>query len=61
MGEYHLNLSTKPFPAYRIVNVMLLTIFVALAGVSASQAYGFLITRRRRTGSAGRRGISKPT
>jgi hypothetical protein len=53
MGEYHLNLSTKPFPAYRIVNVMLLTIFVALAGVSASQAYGFLYYKEKANGIRG--------
>ena len=39
---FDLNLSTRPFPAYRLVNVALATILVVLLGVSVYQAIGFV-------------------
>jgi Tfp pilus assembly protein PilN len=42
MGKYHLNLSTRPFPAYRIVSFVMLAVFLVLVGISAGQVYGYL-------------------
>jgi len=41
MAEFDLNLSTKPFPAYRAVNLLLIVVLVLLAAVSVWQASGF--------------------
>ena len=41
MGEFNLNLSTRPFPAYRVANLALLLFFVVISGVSVWQAYSF--------------------
>src|SRR5207249_1480188 len=41
MGEFNLNLSTRPFPAYRVVNLALALFFVVIVGVSVWQAYSF--------------------
>jgi type IV pilus assembly protein PilN len=41
MGEFNLNLSTKPFPAYRALNLALAGVLVVLGAVSAWQAYGY--------------------
>lgn len=42
MKRFDLNLSTHPFPAYRLVNAALFLVFAALLGVSVWQAYGFV-------------------
>jgi Tfp pilus assembly protein PilN len=42
MGEFDLNLSTRPFPAYRVTNVILCAILAVLGVVSAWQGYGFV-------------------
>jgi hypothetical protein len=42
MGKYHLNLSTRPFPAYRIASTVMFAIFILLAAISAGQAYGYI-------------------
>jgi hypothetical protein len=42
MGELNLNLSTRPFPAYRVTNLVLLAILGLLAIVSVWQAYRFI-------------------
>ncbi len=47
MARFDLNLSTRPFPAYRIVNTGLLALFVILAFVSIWQAAGFIQFSRR--------------
>ena len=41
MGGFNLNLSTRPFPAYRVANLGLFVFFVIVVGVSAWQAYSF--------------------
>jgi Tfp pilus assembly protein PilN len=41
MGEFRLNLSTRPFPAYRAVNVGLTAVLVVLIGVSVWQAFSY--------------------
>jgi len=41
MGEFNLNLSTRPFPAYRVANLALLLFFVVISGVSVWQVYSF--------------------
>ena len=41
MGEFNLNLSTRPFPAYRVANFGLLVFFIVVAGVSAWQLYSY--------------------
>jgi len=41
MGEYNLNLSTRPFPAYRVTNLALLLFFVIVVGASGWQLYSF--------------------
>lgn len=41
MGKFNLNLSTRPFPAYRIVNLALLISFVVIAGLTAWQVYSY--------------------
>lgn len=41
MGGFNLNLSTRPFPAYRVANLGLFVFFVVVVGVSAWQAYSF--------------------
>src|SRR5438094_926408 len=38
---FELNLSTRPFPAYRAFNLALATLLVVLIGLSAWQAVGF--------------------
>lgn len=42
MGEFDLNLSTRPFPAYRVANAALGALLAVLIGVSVWQAYAFL-------------------
>ena len=42
MSYFDLNLSTRPFPAYRLVNLGLAFVLIVLVAVSASQAYGFV-------------------
>jgi len=41
MGKFNLNLSTRPFPAYRIVNLALMLSFVVIAGLSVWQVYSY--------------------
>jgi len=41
MGELRLNLSTRPFPAYRAVNVGLMAVLVVLIGVSVWQSLSY--------------------
>jgi len=41
MAQLDLNLSTRPFPAYRLINIALVLILVGLLLVSAWQAVGF--------------------
>ena len=41
MAEFDLNLSTRPFPAYRLINVALAVILAVLLVLSAWQATGF--------------------
>lgn len=49
-ADFDLNLSTRPFPAYRALNIGLAAILVALIGVSAWQAHGFLRYSRKARG-----------
>ena len=42
MADFDLNLSTQPFPAYRVANAGLLCVLVVLAVVSGLQAVGFV-------------------
>jgi type IV pilus assembly protein PilN len=42
MGNFHLNLSTRPFPAHRLTNALLSAVLVILAVVTTWQAYGFI-------------------
>jgi hypothetical protein len=42
MAEFDLNLSTRPFPAYRLINLALASVLIALIVVSVWQAYGFV-------------------
>jgi Fimbrial assembly protein (PilN) len=42
MAEFDLNLSTQPFPAYRLVNIAIAAAFVVLAVLSVWQASGFV-------------------
>jgi type IV pilus assembly protein PilN len=41
MSEFDLNLSTRPFPAYRLTNLLLAVVLAVLVFVTAWQAYGF--------------------
>jgi type IV pilus assembly protein PilN len=41
VAEFDLNLSTRPFPAYRLINVALATILAVLFALSVWQAIGF--------------------
>jgi len=41
MGEFNLNLSTRPFPAYRVTNLALILFFIVISGVTLWQAYSF--------------------
>jgi hypothetical protein len=41
MGQFNLNLSTRPFPAYRVINLALLLFFVLISGVTVWQVYSF--------------------
>jgi hypothetical protein len=41
MGEFDLNLSTRPFPAYGVINLGLIGILVVLIVISGWQVYGF--------------------
>src|SRR5437870_2171503 len=41
MREFDLNLSTRPFPAYRLINIALAILLVVLAALSFWQAVGF--------------------
>jgi hypothetical protein len=41
MGEFNLNLSTRPFPAYRVANLALLLFFVVISGLTVWQVYSF--------------------
>lgn len=40
--HFDLNLSTRPFPAYRVVNLGVAVIFLVLVVITAWQAYGFV-------------------
>jgi Tfp pilus assembly protein PilN len=42
VAEFDLNLSARPFPAYRLVNILLAIGFVVLVVVSAVQVTGFI-------------------
>jgi type IV pilus assembly protein PilN len=42
MSEFDLNLSTRPFPAYGLTNVLLAAVLVILAIITTWQAYGFM-------------------
>jgi cell division protein FtsB len=42
MADFNLNLSTQPFPAYRLTNIALAFVLVVLAVVSVWQASGYL-------------------
>ena len=42
ISEFDLNLSTQPFPAYRLANIGLFAVLIALAVVSVVQALGFV-------------------
>src|ERR1051326_2175506 len=42
MGEFDLNLSTRPFPAYQLKTLFLTIALIALIALSVWQAYGFL-------------------
>jgi len=42
MAEFDLNLSTQPFPAYRLINIAIAAAFVVLAVLSVWQASGFV-------------------
>lgn len=41
-GRFDLNLSTRPFPAYRLINIALISVLVVLAVISVWQAIGFV-------------------
>jgi Tfp pilus assembly protein PilN len=41
MADFDLNLSTRPFPAYRLINIALVILLVVLVAVSSWQAVGF--------------------
>jgi hypothetical protein len=41
MAEFDLNLSTRPFPAYRLINIALAVLLVVLVVVSSWQAVGY--------------------
>jgi cell division protein FtsB len=41
MSEFDLNLSTQPFPAYRLINIALACVLAVLAVVSVWQGIGF--------------------
>jgi hypothetical protein len=41
MGQFNLNLSTRPFPAYRVTSLALLLFFVVVSGVTVWQVYSF--------------------
>ncbi len=41
MGKLNLNLSTRPFPAYRILNLGLAVSFLVIAGLSVWQVYSY--------------------
>jgi len=42
MADFDLNLSTQPFPAYRLTNIALICVFIGLAIVSVWQGRAFL-------------------
>ena len=42
MADFDLNLSTQPFPAYRLINIALICILVVLTVLSVVQAAGFI-------------------
>jgi type IV pilus assembly protein PilN len=42
VAEFDLNLSTRPFPAYRLINVALVSILAALVVLSVWQTIGFV-------------------
>ena len=42
MGEFDLNLSTRPFPPYRLKSLLLIAALIGLIGLSAWQGYGFM-------------------
>src|SRR6266853_565643 len=42
MAEFGLNLATRPFSAYRLLNIALATLLVVLVVVSSWQAVGFV-------------------
>lgn len=42
MGEFDLNLSTRPFPAYQLKSILLTMALIVLVALSAWQAYGFV-------------------
>src|SRR5215831_1091882 len=41
MGRFNLNLSTRPFPAYRLTSLALLLFFVVISGVTVWQLYSY--------------------
>src|SRR5262249_32425428 len=42
MSDFDLNLSTRPFPVYRLINIGMVFVLVVLAFVSVFQAVGFV-------------------
>ncbi len=42
MGEFDLNLSTRPFPAYQLKTILFTIAAIVLIALSAWQAYGFM-------------------
>jgi Fimbrial assembly protein (PilN) len=49
-ADFDLNLSTRPFPAYRALNIGLAAILVALIGLTAWQTVGFIRFSRKARG-----------
>jgi len=41
MAEFDLNLSTRPFPAYRLINLALASVLIVLIVLTVWQVYGF--------------------
>jgi type IV pilus assembly PilN-like protein len=42
VAEFDLNLSTRPFPAYRVFNLAMLAVLIVLVLLSVWQIYGFI-------------------
>ena len=49
MGQFDLNLSTRPFRAYQLKSLLLAVALIVLVGLSTWQAYGFVDYRNRAT------------